>query len=79
MDYRLLPETSLSEQLNDVKDVEPWLRTKLPRELKDDDISVDTEKIVVVGASAGAHLALLTVVAPILISSHLFIFIRTDN
>ena len=61
MDYRLLPETPLSGQLEDIRDVEPWLRTKLYLKLKDDGISVDTAKIVVVGASAGAHLALLTV------------------
>jgi acetyl esterase/lipase len=64
MDYRLLPETPLPGQLEDIRDVEPWLRTKLYLKLKDDGISVDTAKIVVVGASAGAHLALLTYTGP---------------
>jgi acetyl esterase/lipase len=61
MEYRLLPETPLFGQLEDIRDVEPWLRTKLRFELKADGVEVDAENIVVVGASAGAHLALLTV------------------
>lgn len=71
MDYRLRPETSLEGQLEDVRDVEGWLRGEgglgeVLREIGTSGsqhgkgIQVDTEKIVVVGASAGAHLALLT-------------------
>lgn len=63
MDYRLLPETSFGEQLEDVRDMEPWLRNKLQDELKGAGLEVGTDgrKIVVVGGSAGALLALLTV------------------
>jgi acetyl esterase/lipase len=72
MDYRLRPETSLDGQLEDVRDMEGWLRGegglgKVLSEMGRDGngignlVDVDTESIVVVGASAGAHLALLTV------------------
>ena len=65
MDYRLRPETSLEGQLDDVRDVEGWLRGKggLGEVLTGmgKGVEVNAEKIVVVGASAGAHLALLTV------------------
>jgi len=64
MDYRLRPETSLEGQLDDVRDVEGWLRGKggLGEVLTGmgKGVEVNAEKIVVVGASAGAHLALLT-------------------
>ncbi|CAL3966121.1 hypothetical protein PZA11_002880 [Diplocarpon coronariae] len=60
MDYRLCPETSLDGQLSDVRDVEGWLRTSLAAELADSRVLVDAAQLVVVGASAGAHLALLT-------------------
>ncbi|PBP24836.1 hypothetical protein BUE80_DR004233 [Diplocarpon rosae] len=60
MDYRLRPETSLDGQLSDVADVEGWLRTRLAVELEDVRVHVDASQLVVVGASAGAHLALLT-------------------
>ncbi|KAK0115866.1 hypothetical protein ONS95_012914 [Cadophora gregata] len=72
MDYRLRPETNLEGQLEDVRDVEGWLRGSgggLGEVLKGmrmeiggrgSGIRVDVERVVVVGASAGAHLALLT-------------------
>jgi acetyl esterase/lipase len=34
MEYRLLPETKLEGQMDDVRDVEPWLRNSLAREVK---------------------------------------------
>ncbi len=61
MDYRLRPETSLDGQLSDVRDIEGWLRSALGAETRPSQVEVDAENIVVVGASAGAHLALLTV------------------
>jgi acetyl esterase/lipase len=61
MDYRLLPETSLPGQLSDVRDVELWLRNHLQSEVSDPGLRVDGSKIIVVGASAGALLALHTV------------------
>ena len=60
MDYRLLPESTFKEMQEDVRDMEPWLRQKLQAEVTED-VSIDNEKIVVVGASSGALLALLTV------------------
>ncbi|CZS92953.1 uncharacterized protein RAG0_03445 [Rhynchosporium agropyri] len=60
MDYRLLPETSLQGQLSDIRDVEYWLKDCLGAEIGSSRIDVDIERIVVAGASAGAHLALLT-------------------
>jgi acetyl esterase/lipase len=63
IDYRLLPESDfLTEQLEDVRDVETWLREILPIELKQIlEISLDVDKIVSLGVSAGAHLSLLLV------------------
>jgi len=58
MDYRLIPESSHLEQLDDVKDVEGWLRNELPPLLGP---KRGERKIVVIGASAGAQLALLVV------------------
>jgi acetyl esterase/lipase len=61
MDYRLLPETKLEGQMEDIRDVEGWLRKNLAREVKEHFSGIQDDKIIVVGASAGAHLALLTV------------------
>jgi pimeloyl-ACP methyl ester carboxylesterase len=60
VDYRLVPETGFNGQLEDIQ-IESWLRDSLPSELEGSAFKVDLGKIVVVGASAGAHLALLTV------------------
>lgn len=67
MDYRLLPESSFHDgQCEDVKDIEPWLRGELGIQLAKlgEEIEIDGGKIIVAGASAGAHLALLTVLPP---------------
>ena len=61
MDYRLLPETKIEGQMEDVRDVEGWLRKNLAREVKEYFSEIQSDKIIVAGASAGAHLALLTV------------------
>jgi acetyl esterase/lipase len=61
MDYRLLPETKLEGQMDDVRDVEAWLRNNLAQEVTEYFSQIQDDKIIVVGASAGAHLALLTV------------------
>lgn len=65
-DYRLLPETDfLTGQLDDLCDLEIWLRDVLPGELKKShNIDVDGDSIALLGASAGALLALLTVFIP---------------
>lgn len=61
MDYRLLPETSFTGQQEDIRDIEPWLRKQLQEELKASGLKSSSDKIIVAGGSAGAHLALLTV------------------
>lgn len=60
MDYRLLPESTFKQMQEDVRDMGLWLRSKLQAEVTDD-VSIDDEKIVVVGASSGALLAMQTV------------------
>lgn len=74
MDYRLLPESSFEEMCEDVADAEGWVRggvrkegmgAGLEGELRGKwDGVVDGRRVVVAGASAGAHLALLTVCMP---------------
>ncbi|KFY96893.1 hypothetical protein V498_02404 [Pseudogymnoascus sp. VKM F-4517 (FW-2822)] len=59
MDYRLLPESTFIEMQEDLRDIEPWLRQKLQAEVGEN-ASIDNKKIVVVGASSGALLALQT-------------------
>jgi acetyl esterase/lipase len=72
MDYRLVPESSNLQQLEDVKDVEQWLRKdlaieigeKLPANASKNQSTGGVEevrKVVVVGASAGGQLGLLVV------------------
>ncbi len=61
INYRLLPESSFTEQKEDVKDVETWIRQRLPGKLERIGVKIDGNKIVVGGGSAGGHLALLTV------------------
>jgi len=63
MDYRLCPETSFSGTCEDVKDIEGWLQNELQSALQKEGfgVKINTQSIAVVGASAGAHLALLTV------------------
>ncbi|KIX95108.1 uncharacterized protein Z520_09024 [Fonsecaea multimorphosa CBS 102226] len=63
IDYRLLPEVDfITGQLNDVAFVETWIREKLQSCLQDRgvNVTVDTDAIVVLGGSAGSHLASLT-------------------
>jgi hypothetical protein len=61
MDYRLLPETSFKGQQDDIRDIEPWVKRQLQVEIRDSGLKCNTDKIIVAGGSAGAHLALLTV------------------
>ncbi|OBT59948.1 hypothetical protein VE03_10333 [Pseudogymnoascus sp. 23342-1-I1] len=60
MDYRLSPETPFAEVKKDVMAVETWVRDVLPSEMKKKAREVDGNKVVVLGGSAGGHLALLT-------------------
>jgi acetyl esterase/lipase len=65
MDYRFLPESAFWDGMcEDVKDMERWLRGGgLEGVLrgKGEAVEINGGRIVVSGASAGAHLALLTV------------------
>lgn len=63
LDYRLCPETHFSGTCEDVRDIEGWLKNDLQALLQKDghDVEIEGDSIVVIGASAGAHLALLTV------------------
>lgn len=63
MDYRLLPETTFDGQLEDIRDIQSWLKNSLPSELEESNFTVAADKIIVAGGSAGAHLALLTVIS----------------
>jgi acetyl esterase/lipase len=53
IDYRLAPETKLSEIVQDIEDAYQWLRTEGPELFK-----IDPDRIVVAGASAGGYLTL---------------------
>lgn len=63
MDYRFLPESTFEEQCSDVRDMEAWIHTELQQKLEGEgiEVKIDKGRIIVAGASAGAHLALLTV------------------
>ncbi|KAJ0114271.1 hypothetical protein J7T55_010660 [Diaporthe amygdali] len=60
-DYRLSPQVSVKEVLDDVKDCLDWTATELPKKLADSGNStlLDTTRIAVSGSSAGGYLALL--------------------
>lgn len=61
-DYRLLPETGFADgQLEDIRDVGSWVRERLPAKLRSKGFDMACGDIVVIGSSAGAFLALLTV------------------
>lgn len=61
MDHRLLPETSLNDQFEDIRDVEGWLRNDLVSQIHNRASDARIGDIVIAGGSAGGHLALLTV------------------
>lgn len=60
VDYRLCPETTLSEgPMTDIADALAWIKKVLPKlSLDRTDIHVDVEKVVTVGWSTGGHLAM---------------------
>lgn len=63
-DYRLLPESDfVRDQLADVRDAGAWICDQLPSILSRDSYEMSKGDVVVVGSSAGALLALLTVCA----------------
>jgi acetyl esterase/lipase len=62
-DYRLCPQVSLYEgPIQDAKDAYTWCKKSLPGLLKEEaQIEIDSARVVVLGHSAGACLALHTV------------------
>jgi acetyl esterase/lipase len=56
--YRLCPETDFDGMIADAKRAVAWMKTNAPR------YGADPHKIVVMGASAGGHLALLCAYTP---------------
>lgn len=60
IDYRLCPETTLTDgPMTDVADAMVWIRTALPKlRLARPDIQIDEKRVVAVGWSTGAHLAM---------------------
>ena len=56
--YRLCPEVDIYDMVGDVRRAVAWMKTHA------DQYGVDPEKIVLGGASAGAHLALLAAYSP---------------
>ncbi|WP_391117599.1 alpha/beta hydrolase [Psychrobacillus sp. L3] len=55
INYRLAPETKLPDIMEDVEDALLWIESEGPKQF-----SIDPQKIVVVGSSAGGFLALST-------------------
>ncbi|KAI5476188.1 hypothetical protein MNV49_000349 [Pseudohyphozyma bogoriensis] len=56
-DYRLAPQASITDIMEDVRDADKWTRTELPKLLGAG--VVDPENVIVGGHSAGGYLALL--------------------
>lgn len=61
LDYRLCPEINVIDgPIADVRDAFAWVQKNLPQIVRNKDIMVDTNKIVVIGWSSGGHLAMST-------------------
>jgi acetyl esterase/lipase len=79
--YRLCPQISLYDgPVTDSLDCLEWVATSLPAILQKEPnaVKVDTERIVVMGHSAGASLALL-VVRPLLLVDMCSLWKQTDG
>ncbi|VUC28511.1 unnamed protein product [Clonostachys rosea] len=62
-DYRMLPESSLDELMQDIEDFWNWVQTRLPecvRNQTDGVVEVDLSRIITSGESAGGFLSLIT-------------------
>ncbi|KAE8374371.1 hypothetical protein BDV26DRAFT_300248 [Aspergillus bertholletiae] len=61
LDYRLCPEINVIDgAMTDVRDAFSWIRNTLPSLADSKGLTVDTERIVVIGWSTGGHLAMST-------------------
>lgn len=59
VDYRLCPEINLIDgPMTDVRDAYSWAKKQLPGLVEPMDVTVEPEKIAVVGWSTGGHLAM---------------------
>lgn len=59
VDYRLCPEVNVIEgPISDVRDAYSWIQRELPEIISKFGISIDTARIVSIGWSTGAHLAM---------------------
>jgi acetyl esterase/lipase len=61
IDYRLLPESTIYDQTQDIEAAHRWCREELYAEVEKYGVPVDVDDITWVGASAGAHLVCITV------------------
>lgn len=59
IDYRLLPEVSINELFDDIRDAESWTRWGLPTAIQELGFITTPDKVVVGGGSAGGHLAMM--------------------
>lgn len=59
INYRLVPDATVEEQAADVASAIAWLRQRAP------DLGIDAHRIVLMGHSAGAHLAALVATDPV--------------
>lgn len=61
VDYRLCPEVNMIDgPITDVRDAYQWVRDKLPSHVLKYGITLDIDRVVVVGWSKGGHLAMST-------------------
>lgn len=61
IDYRLMPEVTFEEQLDDIRDAEIWARSDMSTKINELGFAIMPDKVLVGGSSAGAHLAMMVV------------------
>lgn len=61
IDYRLMPEVTFEEQLEDIRSAEKWARIDISSKIKTYGFQVMPDKVIVGGSSAGGHLAMMVV------------------
>jgi acetyl esterase/lipase len=61
IDYRLMPENTMEAQLEDIEAAQRWCKYILLPEVKPRGFAIDESMFILVGASSGAFLALVSV------------------